>query len=103
MRFLLKVSMPVETANTLAREGRLAKIIGEIVDDLKPEAAYFLDDRGRRTGYIFFHIQDNSEIPRVAEPWMLALNASIEIHPAMALEDLKRAAPHIEEAVKRYG
>jgi len=103
MRFLLKVSIPVETGNALAKEGRLAKIIGQIVDDLKPEAAYFLDDRGKRTGYIFFHIQDNSDIPKVVEPWMLALNASIEIHPAMALEDLKKAGPYIEEAVKKYG
>jgi hypothetical protein len=102
MRFLLKASIPVETGNAAAKAGRLAKIIESILEDLKPEAAYFLDENGRRTGFIFFHIQDNSEIPKVAEPWMLALNASIEIHPVMAPDDLKKAAPYIEQAVKKY-
>ncbi len=80
----------------------MAKTIEKILGDLKPEAAYFLDDYGERTAYIFFHMQDNSEIPKVAEPWMLALDASIEIHPVMSAEDLKKAAPYIEEAVKKY-
>jgi hypothetical protein len=102
MRFLLKASMPVEVGNARAKEGRLAKTIEKILRELKPEAAYFLDDNGERTAYIFFHIKDNSEIPKVAEPWMLALDASIELHPAMSAEDLKKAAPHIEKAVKKY-
>jgi hypothetical protein len=40
---------------------------------------------------------------RIAEPWFLALNASIEATPAMIPEDLQRAAPAIEEAVKTFG
>jgi len=36
-------------------------------------------------------------------PWFLALNASIEATPAMVAEDLKKAAPAIEKAVKAYG
>lgn len=102
MRFLIKVSIPVEAGNKAAKEGRLAKTIRSILEDLKPEAAYFLDENGQRTGFIFFHIHDNSEIPKVAEPWMLGLNASIEIHPAMTPEDLEKAAPDIQEAVKKY-
>ncbi|MGO9568690.1 MAG: DUF3303 family protein [Desulfomonilaceae bacterium] len=102
MRFLLKASIPVETGNKAAKEGRLAKTIETILEDLKPEAAYFLDENGQRTGFIFFHIQDNSEIPKVSEPWMLALNASIEIHPVMVPDDLRRAATYIDQAVKKY-
>ncbi|MBI4965931.1 MAG: hypothetical protein HY913_21815 [Desulfomonile tiedjei] len=102
MRFLIKVSIPVESGNKAAKEGRLSKIIGSILEDLKPEAAYFFAENRQRTGLIFFHVQDNSEIPKVGEPWMLGLNASIEIHPAMSPEDLQKAEPYIEEAVRKY-
>jgi Domain of unknown function (DUF3303) len=102
MRFLLKASFPVEAANKAAKEGRLAKIIESILADLKPEAAYFLDENGERAAYLFFHMEDSSEIPKVAEPWMLALDASIEMHPVMAAEDLMKAAPYIDGAVKKY-
>lgn len=44
-----------------------------------------------------------SDIPRIAEPWFLALNASIEVTPAMVAEDLQNAAPAIEQAVKDFG
>src|SRR5882672_12561334 len=78
MRFLMKVSLPVEAANAAARNGSLAKTIQSILADLKPEAAYFCDWDGMRTGFIVFDMQDVSQIPAVAEPWFLAFNASVE-------------------------
>lgn len=49
------------------------------------------------------NMQDASQIPAIAEPWMLAFNASIEMHPVMVPEDLQKAGPSIEQAVKKYG
>ena len=43
-----------------------------------------------------------SELPALAEPWFLALNALIEITPVMVAEDLASAAPSIEQAVKDF-
>lgn len=103
MRFLMKVSIPVEAGNVAIRNGTLPKTIETILSELKPEAAYFADEDGKRTGYIFLEIKDASEVPAIAEPWFLALNAEIQIHPAMNLEDLKRAAPHMERAARKYG
>jgi hypothetical protein len=48
-------------------------------------------------------MHDASQIPAIAEPWFLAFNASIEIHPVMVPEDLSRAGSAIEVAVKKYG
>ncbi len=48
-------------------------------------------------------LQDASELPRIAEPWFLAFNASLEFQPTMILEDLERAGPSIDQAVETYG
>jgi hypothetical protein len=102
MRMMLKVNMPTERANELARKGKLGSTIQTILDDLKPEAAYFTDDDGQRSGFIFFNMADTSQIPAVAEPWFLALNARLTFHPVMNPEDLSKAMPGIDAAVKKY-
>lgn len=103
MRFFMKVTMPVEDGNKAARKGSLGKIIESILAEQKPEAAYFIASEGQRTALLFLDMKDTSEIPALAEPWFLSLNASIEIQPAMNLDDLKKASKHIEKAVKKYG
>jgi hypothetical protein len=102
MRCLLKVSIPVEAGNAAISDGTLPKTMESIINELKPEAAYFAEDNGKRTGFIFFDLKDTSQIPAVAEPWFLAFNAQVEFHPAMNLEDLKKATQGIERAVKNY-
>src|SRR5688572_4044919 len=102
MRFLVKVNIPVEAGNAAARAGKLGQTIESILQDLKPEAVYFSDDNGQRTAFIFLEMRDASEIPAIAEPWFLAFNATIEIHPVMRPDDLARAGDAIEKAVKKY-
>src|SRR5262249_36386226 len=103
MRFMMKVNIPVEPGNKAAKAGKLSTTIKSILADLKPEAVYFSDDKGQRTGYLFFEMTDLSQIPAVAEPWFLAFNAAIEIHPVMVPEDLAKAEPAIKKAAKKYG
>ena len=102
MRFLLKVNIPVESGNTEAKAGKLGATIQSKLPDLKPEAVYFTDSNGQRTAFIFLNMQDASQIPAIAEPWFLAFNASVEIHPVMIPDDLARAGGAIENAVKKY-
>ncbi len=102
MRCLMKVAIPVETGNASIGDGSLPKTIESILADMKPEAAYFAGDNGKRTGFIFFDLKDASQIPAVAEPWFLAFDAQVELYPVMNLEDLKKATPGIEKAVKNY-
>ncbi len=66
------------------------------------EAAYFTDDNGQRRRVDFFEMKDAAEIPAIAEPWLLAFNASIELHPVMVPDDLAKAGGSIEKAVKKY-
>jgi len=103
MRMMMKVTLPVDAGNAAVRNGSLGTTMQKILADLKPEAVYFAEDNGTRTGYIFFHMTDSSELPAVAEPWFLAFNASITVRPAMTVEDLGKAMPAIERAAKTYG
>ena len=102
MRFLLKAIMDTDRANALAKTGKLGSTIQEIVEELKPEAAYFTDDHGKRTAFLVFEMKDASQIPAIAEPWFLALNAHIEFHPVMVAADLEKATPGIANAAKKY-
>jgi hypothetical protein len=102
MRFLVKVNIPVEAGNVAAKAGKLGTTIQSILADQKPEAVYFTDEKGQRTAFLFLEMQDASQIPQIAEPWFLAFNASIEIHPVMVPDDLNRASGAIEAAVKKY-
>ena len=101
MRFLFNISMPVEAGNAAARKG--FETMQKILAEQKPEAVYFLADGGKRTAMMIHHMTDASQIPAIAEPWFLGLNASIEVTPVMVVEDLAKAGPAIGHAVKTYG
>jgi len=103
MRMMLKVSIPVETGNAAVRNGSLGTTLKSILDNLKPEAAYFAEENGERTGYIFFDMKEASQLPTIAEPFFLAFNAKITVRPAMTLQDLATAGPDFERVIKAYG
>jgi hypothetical protein len=104
MRVLLRASIPVESGNAAIKAGTLGPTIKRILDDLKPEAAYFTaDDNGNRSAAIVFDLKDSSQIPAVSEPWFLAFNATISLKPVMNPQDLAAAEPAIAKAAKHHG
>lgn len=65
MRFLVKVSFPVEAGNAAAKKDGF-KVVQTILEQQKPEAAYFITDGGRRTGILIIDMKDPSDLPRIA-------------------------------------
>ena len=90
MRMLLKVTIPTELGNRAIKDGSFAKVMEATMAKLKPEAAYFVAERGRRCALFFFDMRDASDIPGIAEPLFVGLHAEIELVPVMNADDLKK-------------
>lgn len=90
MRVLLKASMDTEKANEAIRNGTLAKLIQESMEQIKPEAAYFTTDHGKRTAYVVFDMQESWQMPVLSEPFFLNLGAEISYTPVMNMEDVQK-------------
>ena len=103
MRMMMKVTLPVEAGNDAARKQALGTTIQKILAEMKPEAAYFAEDNGQRTGYVFFDMKESSQLPAVAEPWFLAFNASLTVRPAMTPQDLADGMAGMQRAVENFG
>ena len=89
MRTLVKFTLETAAANVAIKSGELGKLIAATMEKLKPEAAYFATDNGRRAAFMVFDMKEPSEIPGIAEPWFMATNASVEFLPVMTGEDVK--------------
>ncbi len=100
MRMLVDIQMPLEPFNALVKNGTAGQIIQKILEDLKPEAAYFAARDGKRGGTIVLDVADASKLPAVAEPFFLHFNASVSFHPCMTPGDLAKAG--LEEIGKKY-
>ncbi|MEM7026489.1 MAG: DUF3303 family protein [Pseudomonadota bacterium] len=90
MRLMLKFTIPVAKGNAAAAQGTIDKAIEALVAQVKPEAAYFFLENGKRAGLVVFEATDQTQMPAINEPLFAALDAAIEIQPVMNLEDLER-------------
>jgi hypothetical protein len=100
MRFVVKVTLPVEKFNAAVRDGTAGKKLQQILDDTKPEAVYFWEEAGKRGGMLVVNLEKTSQIPAIAEPWFLYFDAGVEFHPCMTPQDL--AAAGLEALGKKY-
>jgi hypothetical protein len=90
MRMMLKVTMDTLMASEAISEGTLSTVLKTTLDNLKPEAAYFGAENGKRRALIFFDLADTSDIPSIAEPLFETFGAEIEFAPVMNVDDLGR-------------
>ena len=99
MRMLLKMQMDVEAGNRAIKDGSFGETLDRVMAELKPEAAYFTALDGKRTGLIFFDLEEPSQIPAIAEPFFMSVGAAIEMVPVMTPEDVQKG---LQEAAKAF-
>jgi len=103
MRYIMKIRIPVEAGNKSLRDPEFGEKMQRALKEVRAEAAYFTTINGQRGGYVVVSMDDASQIPAIAEPFFLWLDADIDFVPVMLPEDLGKAGPAIGAAVKNWG
>ncbi len=91
MRMMMIVRPANKAFNAAVRDGSAGMKMKRILDELKPEAVYFTEMDGQRTGIMIVDLEDPSRIPALSEPWFLTFNAAVEFHVIMGPEELEKA------------
>jgi len=103
MRYILKFSWPIDAGNAVLRDPQFGKKMQQLLTEIKAEAVYFTAVNGQRGGYAVIQMSDASQIAAIAEPFFFWLKADLEFIPVMMPEDLMKADPAIQAAVKKWG
>lgn len=101
MKMLLMVECPNEPFNTLVRAGKVGEVIERILESIKPEAAYFTEQDGKRGAVLLVDVQEPSDVPTFAEPFFLNFNATCKFRIVMSPQDLQKAG--LEALGQKWG
>lgn len=97
MRTMLKVKLDTEAGSKLIADGSLPGLMQDLLERLRPEAAYFGPEGGVRTAFIVFDLADPSDLPSISEPLFSRLKAKVEMFPVMSREDLQKGLQKLGE------
>lgn len=102
MRVMIKFSFPVKPGNELVSSGKINKVFQSLLEDLKPEAAYFYPENGQRGGLFVVNMADSSDLARMLEPIWFGIQADVTVTPVMNGEDLQKGLGAFAGIAKRY-
>jgi hypothetical protein len=88
---MLTAIIPNEPFNTLMRENKVGALMKRILDDLKPEAAYFTEEHGKRATVLILDVSEPSKFPSYAEPFFLLFDAECRFRIVLTQDDLGKA------------
>ena len=103
MRVMIKFSFPTEFGNTAIRNGKVEKVMQQLIEDLEPEASYFYPEGGLRAGHFVVNMDDSSQVAGAVERFCFGLNAKVDLVPVMNAEDLHKALSGLNDIAERYG
>jgi hypothetical protein len=99
----MRVEWPTEAANNVVTDPKFGEKMHALLEEIKAETAYFETPNGNRGGYIVVNMNDASQMPALAEPFYLWLDAKVNFIPVMLPEDLGKAGPSIAAAARKWG
>lgn len=90
MRFLIKAKPQCDRINKSIQDGTFGEKMQRILSELKPEAAYFMEEGGCRTAIIVVDVAEAKDMTTVAEPFF-QMGGEVFLHPVMTAQDLANA------------
>jgi hypothetical protein len=103
MRVMVSFTFPTDSGNEAVKSGRMDKILPQIMEDLKPEAAYFYPHNGLRSGHFIVNMEDSSQILEVGERLRFGVGGTVEMTPVMNAEDIQKGMPSFGAIVAKFG
>lgn len=104
MRMMANFNFSVAPGSDLIRSGKLNTSFERLMEDLKPEAAYFFTNRdGDRSGLVFFDLPESSNILNVVESFAFGLGARVTLTPVMSAEDIQKGFESLPAVIERFG
>jgi hypothetical protein len=100
MKMLLNVTMPHEPFNEMTRKGTIGKTLEQILGEIKPEAAYFSLNNGKRHAVLVLNVDKPGDYVRYAEPFFLKFNADIKYDIVITPEEIRNSG--LEAIGKKY-
>lgn len=94
---MLKAQLDTEAASQRIQDGTLPQVMQQMMETLRPEAAYFGPEDGVRTVFVVFDMTDPSQLPAISEPLFSNFKARIEIFPVMNQDDLQRGLSQLAQ------
>jgi hypothetical protein len=104
MRMMLKAVVDTEAGNAALRNGEMVKAIEQMMQQLHPEATYFVaSEDGQRSCLVVFDMADSSQIPVISEPLFQTGRARVTLTPCMNLDDLQAGLAQMPADVTSTG
>jgi hypothetical protein len=96
MRVLVRAMISTVAGNKMVKDPNFLKNLEDYIRKFSCEATYFTEVNGSRTMVFVMDLPSPDMIPAIAEPLFQGYEANVEIHPAMNLDDLKKAISQIQ-------
>jgi hypothetical protein len=91
MRMMLRAVVDTEAGNEALRNGSMLQVIEQMMQQLNPEAAYFVgSEDGQRSCVVVFDMADPSQLPAISEPLFQIGKARVTLSPCMNLDDVQK-------------
>ncbi|MFG2295411.1 hypothetical protein [Streptomyces sp. NPDC048603] len=100
MRVMIRGHVDTVAGNEAIKGGKLPGLMDDLIEKLKPEAAYFGPSEGVRSFWIVCDLTDSSALPALLEPLFFDLHAEVEVQPVMNHEDMKKGMAATQHARK---
>ena len=91
MRVLVRAMIPTAAGNKMVKDPNFLKNLEDYIKKFNCQSSYFIEVNGNRTMVLVLDLPSPDMIPAILEPLFQGFDANIEIHPAMNLDDLKKA------------